>query len=254
MTNTEDQAALRVDDIAFAFGGLQVLQSVSFFIERGSVTALVGQNGAGKSTLLNIVSGFRRPHRGHIYARNSPALDGEAAYRRIVRGMGRTFQEVRAFPRLTVLENVLVAVGSARGRGIADFLRRPRDPEAASALESLRWVGLDAKADQPASQLSFGQQRRLAFAQLLASGADLALLDEPTAGLDPRAVDEMETILLQLNRERGLTIVLVEHNLPFVRNVATSVIYLDNGRVAKHAPAEEVLNDAHFRRSYLGLA
>jgi ABC-type branched-subunit amino acid transport system ATPase component len=246
--------ALRAEGLAFAFGGLEVLRSVSFEIQAGLVTAIVGQNGAGKSTLLNLVSGLRRPQQGAIFDGSGRRLDERAPHHRLTMGIARTFQEVRVFLRLTVLENVLLAVGSSAKRRIIDYVRAPARSEARVALDCLDWAGLKSLADQPASVLSFGQQRRMALAQVLASGAEVALLDEPTAGLDPGAVTLVEAKLVELNRNRGMTIILIEHNLPFVRRVAHSVIYLHGGEVARHAPVADVLDDPAFRRGYLGVS
>jgi ABC-type branched-subunit amino acid transport system ATPase component len=244
--------ALRVDRIAFAFGGLEVLRSVSFDVPSGEITALVGQNGAGKSTLLNIISGLRRPARGTIRNGKGDRLTGLTPHQLIGKGIARTFQDVRAFSRMTVFENVLLAVGAARGRSFFDYLRRPGATQAREAFDCLAWAGLEREADEPASALSFGQQRRMALAQLLASGAATALLDEPTAGLDPGAVALVEQKLLELNRTHGTTIIVIEHNLPFVRRIAHSVVYLHQGEVARHAAADVVLDDPDFRRDYFG--
>lgn len=245
--------ALRVEGIVFSYDAMEVLKGVTFDAKVGEITALVGQNGAGKSTLLNILSGFRAPQAGAMYGADGLNLRSRYPHQRITSGIARTFQDVRAFPRLSVIQNVLLALNASSGRSLLSYVRGVAVGEARRAMECLEWIGLEQLADQPASVLSFGQQRRLALAQLLASGAELALLDEPTAGLDPGAVVVVEEKLLELNRDQGMTIIIIEHNLPFVRRVAHSVVYLNEGVVEQHSQVDELLDDPAFRKSYLGV-
>ena len=224
-------ASLRVEGISKSFDGLRVLQAISFDVRCGEVLGLIGPNGAGKTTLLNILSGVLKPDSGVI------TLDGAntvfAAPHAAVRcGISRTFQNLRIFGGLSVAENLAIV-----------------DPGLVEPL--LHLAGLAAVRSAYAGALPYGQQRRLEIARALALRPRVLLLDEPTAGMTHEESREIASVVRTL-REAGLTIVLVEHNLPFMMSIADRVVVLDAGRLIAQGSSTEVLHDPAVVEAYLG--
>ncbi len=244
-------------DLVKNFGGVRAVDGVSLSFEAGKVTALVGPNGAGKTTLFHLLTGSIKPDSGAILYRGSP-IQGLPPWTVAQMGIGRLFQDVRIFPNLTVLENVLVARPIQRGERALVSLFAPRvvvKEEADSTDRASEWldrVGLSEHADQPAQALSYGQQKLLAIARLLAAGSDVLLLDEPTAGVNPMLIKRLLTIIRDLSGG-GRTVVLIEHNVNVVLDVADWVYFLDEGQVAAFGLPQEVLSDPVVRGLYLGL-
>jgi ABC-type branched-subunit amino acid transport system ATPase component len=222
------------------FDGLVVFNDVTFGVPAGRITALIGPNGAGKSTLINMTCGVFAPDRGSI-VKDGHDLRGLAAPRALGHSLARTFQNVRVFPTLTVLENVLVAFpdrpsAEARNREIA--------------LQLLDRLGLAADAGRRADEIPFGSQKLLALARVTATGADTLLLDETTTGLEISRVPLVLDFLRAL-RADGRTILLVEHNMEVVTGVADSVVVLHGTVIAQGTP-QAVLHDEGVIREYLG--
>jgi ABC-type branched-subunit amino acid transport system ATPase component len=235
------EAILRVRGIGKSFGGLVALHEVSFDVAAGSITGLVGPNGSGKSTLFDIVTGYQRCDAGEVLFEGA-ALGALAPHQVSRRGVVRTFQLTRVFPNLTVAENLLVFAGTGR---------RSRAAGEAKALELLEFTGLLRLAHHEAGGLSYGQLKLLELAQVLMLDPKVLMLDEPLAGINPGLIEEIVRRLLEL-RERGMTLVLVEHNLPVVRSLCDSLTVLNGGRVMLTGDPETVLADADVREAFLG--
>lgn len=224
--------SLEVRGIAKSFGGVRVLEDVSFRTDSGVVLGIIGPNGAGKTTLLNMLSGVFRPDRGEILVGGRPVWL-PAPHRAVKHGIGRTFQNLRLFPHLSALQNVRLATSSG--------LEGPL----------LRLVGMEDRGDAPAGSLPYGLQRRLEIARALALEPRVLLLDEPTAGMSHTEFQEIAQVVRAL-RDQGMTIVLVEHNLAFLQDVADRVLVLDVGRIIADGPPEEVFQQAQVVEAYFG--
>jgi ABC-type branched-subunit amino acid transport system ATPase component len=257
-TSASPETILEVDGLEKRFGGVRAVSGVSFDIRRGEIVSLVGPNGAGKTTVFNIVSGALAPDSGRVVLEGQP-ITGLAPYQVARRGVSRTFQDMRLFLGMTVLENVLVAVQTrAAERPWATFAapRQSRARESAdrgAAREALQRVGLLERQDAPASNLSFGQQKRLMMARAFAMRADLWLLDEPAAGLDAAHVREMMAFVRSL-ADLGKTVCLVEHNIGVVRHVSNRVLFMSEGALLAQGTPDEIFGSAELRAIYLGTA
>lgn len=235
-------ALLAIEGISKRFRGLVAVDRVSFAVPQGAIFAVIGPNGAGKTTLFNMVAGVYRPDGGSITFAGE-RIDGLAPDCVCRRGIGRTFQIVRPFPALTVEDNVVIGA----------LLHRPQAEAARDhAVEVLRRLDLYDKRAQRASGLTLPDRKRLEVARALATDPKLLLLDEVMAGLRPTETDRMVAILRDLNRESGLTILLIEHVMRAVMALASQILVLHHGApIAKGAPAEVVRNPAVIH-SYLG--
>ncbi len=223
------------------FGGLVALQDLDLDVRKESIQSVIGPNGAGKTTLFNCITGFYKPERGDIL------LDGHSIKGllpdRIVRlGIARTYQNIRLFPNLTVMENVLVGLHphlKAGFMGIVLGLPSTREEERQAVEEArglLRFVNLAGKGDLLAKNLPYGDQRRLEVARALATRPRLLLLDEPTAGMNPKETQEMTDFILRLRDELGITVLLIEHQMRVVMNISEKVTVLDYGEKIAEGP------------------
>jgi ABC-type branched-subunit amino acid transport system ATPase component len=246
---TSGNSGLRIDRLAMNFGGVFVFEDVSIEIPPGKVTACIGPNGAGKTTIINIVCGLFPPKAGEIFV-DGVRLTG------VRYGLCRSFQDVRIFPFLTAIENVLIAMPDQSGEGLAGlFLPRARAQERTNrdhAHRLLQAVALESAAERPAGELPFGQQKLLSLLRAVATGARVLLLDEPAAGVEndliPRVVDLIRTLV----KAEGRAAFLVEHNIDLVRQVADQVCVLQGGRIIAAGDVRRVLDDEIVIREYLG--
>ncbi len=236
---------LEVTDLTKHYGGVHAVESVSFTVERGSITGLIGPNGAGKSSVLAVIGGFIPPTRGRVRF-DGQNITGEAMHVLARRGLVRTFQLARVFGNLTTLENLLVAAPEQRGEKLSGLIggrRAWRAQEAAliaEAKETLRTFGMEAKMDEPARTLSGGQKRAVEIMRALMMKPKLLLVDEPMAGLSPSLSRQLEEIFLKLVADGKLSILLVEHELDTVDRICGKVVVMAQGKVLSQGRMSEL--------------
>jgi len=239
---------LATQDLTKDFGGLRAVDGVDLRVEKGEIHGIIGPNGAGKTTLFNLITGYLKPTRGRIQFRGR-RIDGLEPHRVVTLGIARTFQIVRPFTELSVLENVLVAWGHRHYYGLGPF--KSFRPAKRKALEILESVGLAQKRDLPASALPIGLQRRLEIARALALEPELMLLDEPAAGLTEEEIGELKGLVREIVT-KGITVVLVEHRMTFVMDICQVITVLDRGRVIAEGTPTQVASDRQVIEAYLG--
>jgi branched-chain amino acid transport system ATP-binding protein len=244
-------ALLELSHVSKSFGGVRAVDDVSFSIEPGELVGLIGPNGAGKTTVFNLISGAVAPTSGEIYHHGS-AISGAGPTRVARRGIARTFQNIRLFRSLTVLDHVLVAQ-ACRGSGpLARLLPIGASRRAVrQARELLDLVGLGTRGDQLARNLPYGEQRRLEIARALATGPGLILLDEPAAGLNETETAGLRRLLEDL-RSRGHTLLLVDHDMRLVMQVCSRILVLVFGQMIASGTSSEIRSNPRVIDAYLG--
>jgi neutral amino acid transport system ATP-binding protein len=233
-------ADLRTEGVAKSFGGVQALADCSLTAHAGQITGLIGPNGSGKTTLFNVMTGYERLDAGCVYL-GDQQITGARPARVFALGVGRTFQLTRVFPRLTVLENMLVP--AQRGQSARQHRQR--------ALDLLAFTGIADHASALAGTLSYGQRKLLELAYVLVSDPAVVLLDEPAGGVNPSLIHHIADRIRELNNE-GRTFLIVEHNMEFVMGLCHQVTVLDSGTVVASGPPEEIRANPRVLDAYLG--
>lgn len=238
------------------FGGLKALDSVDLFIRKGEIFGLIGPNGAGKTTFFNLLTGHYQPSQGEIVFKNKD-IKGLKPYEITALGIARTFQNIRLFNEMTVLENVLIGMHCQTKTGLwGSILRSPAaTSEEKMAREKckelLAFVGLDGKSEEKARNLAYGEQRRLEIARALATQPQLLLLDEPAAGMNPQETNNLMDLIYRI-RDKGDTILLIEHDMKLVMGISERVAVLDYGQKISEGTPREVQKDERVIKAYLG--
>ncbi|HUN33793.1 MAG TPA: ABC transporter ATP-binding protein [Trebonia sp.] len=234
-------ALLRTEGIKKAYGGVRALTGATISVDEGTIAGLIGPNGSGKTTLFNVITGYQRADEGQVLF-GDRVITSLAPDKVFAAGIGRTFQLTRIFPRLTVLENMLVA---------AQHSRRQRHTVRRRAMELLEFVGIGGHADLVAGSLSYGQRKLLELAYVLIADPQVILLDEPAGGVNPTLINHIADRIRELNSQ-GKTFLIVEHNMEFVMGLCSSVSVLESGSCVVSGPPEMIRTDKRVLDAYLG--
>jgi branched-chain amino acid transport system permease protein len=251
-------AFLATHGVEKSFGGRKVVNGASIYVRRGEAVGLLGPNGAGKTTVFNLLTGFIPPDAGSVKL-NGVELVGLTPDRVARMGLVRSFQDVRLFNRITVFQNVMLAVQEQYGENLRHLFFRPgavsaREKEARDrAMDALKFVGMAAFADVPAAALSYGQSKLVSLARALATDAAVLLLDEPASGIDTKWVDTMLD-LVEAVRDQGRTVCIVEHNLHVVGQLADHTYFMELGRITAEGTIDELTNAPRLAEAYFGTA
>jgi len=247
---------LKLSGVSKRFGGLSVLQDVSFEVPEGKVFGLIGPNGAGKTTVFNLVTGLLAPS-GGVIEFGGKSLVGVPPHRITRLGLGRTFQNIRIFKEMTLIENVVVGMHAQLDYGVPAWLLslpsfRVQERQARErAHELLGWVGLDAKAHDTADNLSYGDQRKLELARALATQPKLLLLDEPVAGMNSGEKVALMEVITKIAK-RGFTVFMIEHDMRFVMGLCERIAVLNFGKIIAQGTPEQIKSNPDVIEAYLG--
>jgi branched-chain amino acid transport system ATP-binding protein len=247
---------LETDKVWKKFGRVTAVQDIALSIEKGEILGMIGPNGSGKTSFINLLSGIYRPDKGRITFANEDITE-LPAYLITKKGIARTFQNLRVFPNISVLDNLLIGRHCRVNNSLANvylnpFLSHKREKEAEDrVMELLEWVHLGDRRKELAKNLPYGEQRLLEICRALASEPQLLLLDEPCAGMNPVEMDTLAAFLKNL-RERGTTLFIIEHNMRFIMSIAERIVVLDAGAKFREGTPGQIQNDKEVQRIYLG--
>lgn len=250
-------ALLDVKNLTKNFGGLTAVGDVTMHLEKGELVGLIGPNGAGKTTLFNLLTGVYEPSEG-LVSLDGTLLNGKKPYKIASLGLSRTFQNIRLFKDMTVLENVLVGMANQNKLYLlASFLRLPKFYHSEAklrqkAMELLAIFDLDGDAETLAKNLPYGQQRRLEIVRALATEPKILFLDEPAAGMNPQETAELTQLIRRIKEEFDITIMLIEHDMSLVMEVTERIYVLEYGRLIAHGTPDEIKTNQRVIEAYLG--
>ena len=248
---------LRSEYLGISFGGLKAVDNFDIEIQKGELVGLIGPNGAGKTTIFNLLTGVYRPTEGKIYL-DGNLMNGKKTYQFVAGGIARTFQNIRLFKKMTVLDNIKVAfdkdikyklLGAIFRIGSYKDEEKKMDEK---ARELLKIFNMEDKADYIAAQLPYGQQRKLEIARALATGMKVLLLDEPAAGMNPTETAELLECINVIRKKFNISILLIEHDMSLVMNVCERIIVIDYGNIIAKGTPQEIANDPKVTAAYLG--
>ncbi len=255
---------LEVNNLTMDFGGLRAIDTLDFDIKRGEIVALIGPNGAGKTTFFNCITGIYKPTKGDVLVHpdgdsgKTIRLNGLKPNHVTRKGLARTFQNIRLFSSMTVLENVMIGCHPVTGSGILGALFRGKSTRAEEqfivdkSYGILKKIGLEKYVDELAVNLPYGAQRRLEIARALATDPFLLLLDEPAAGMNPRETQELDDLIIRLRDEEAISILLIEHDMKLVMSLSDRIFVVDYGKKIAQGSPEEIRNNPLVIKAYLG--
>lgn len=248
---------LKVDDVSMVFGGLRAVSNLTMHIDEGELVGLIGPNGAGKTTVFNMITGVYTPSDGSIYF-NGKKSSGKKSYQVTQMGMARTFQNIRLFSELSVIDNVKIAYNMHVTYNLFDAIMRggrylsEEEYITQKAMELLKIFHLEGEAYEKAKNLPYGKQRRLEIARALATEPKLLLLDEPAAGMNPQETQELMEMIRWIRKEFKLAILLIEHDMGLVMGVCERIYVLEYGMLIAEGTPEEIKNNSRVIEAYLG--
>ncbi len=257
MPQTSTEPLLQLSGLTKAFGGLKAVNNVDLVLNKGELNGLIGPNGAGKTTVFNVITGVYAPTQGSVTF-NGQDISGLQPFEINHLGVARTFQNIRLFPNLTVLDNVRIAYHPHAGYGLADALLHSRkfkqreDELTLRAIEFLSVFNLQDRLGETAKNLPYGEQRRLEIARALAATPQLLLLDEPAAGMNPNEADNLLELIHFIRERFNLTILLIEHQMRVVMNICENITVMDFGEVIARGTPQEIQSNDRVIEAYLG--
>jgi len=251
------EAVLKANNLGITFGGLKAVSHFSLEINQGELVGLIGPNGAGKTTVFNLLTGVYKPTEGSFHL-NGQRMNGKKTHEIVGAGIARTFQNIRLFKKMTVLENVLISfTGRLKYGMIGSLLRtagywREEEQIRQQAMELLSVFNLQDKADWNAENLPYGQQRKLEIARALATGAKMLLLDEPAAGMNPTETAELLAYINTIRKRFSISILLIEHDMSLVMNICERIVVIDYGEIIAQGVPDEISHNPKVIAAYLG--